>query len=180
MVKEIWKDVVGYEGLYKVSNTGKIYAKQRMIKRKTRWGNEAYCMIEEHKISFFKKQNGYLSTNLFKNGEQHKCYIHRIVAEAFIENPQNKDEVNHKDFNKENNNVENLEWCSRAENHKHALEKYKSFSNGKKIICIETGEVYKNSIEAGKKTCISPANIRMAISEKTKNHSAGGYHWKQI
>ena len=121
-----------------------------------------------------------MCVHLYKNNKEDSLYVHRIVAEAFIKNPQNKDEINHKDFNKENNSVENLEWCSRTENHKHALEKYKSFFKGKKVICVETWEVYKNSIEAGKKMCICPANIRRAICEKTKNHSAGGYHWKQI
>lgn len=178
MIEEVWKDVVGYEGLYFVSNTGKICSNSIVTNRKNRWGGYSKYTKKGTLKSFFKKENGYLCVHLYKDNKESSLYVHRIVAEAFIDNPLKKEEVNHKDFNKENNSVENLEWCSTKENIDHAIKKYKRFCNGKKIICVETGIEYENSIEAGKELGISSANIRMALSKKTKNCSAGGYHWK--
>ena len=91
---EIYKDIPGYEGLYQVSNLGNVYG----VKRK-------------HQIAKNDNGNGYLYVRLSKNGKVKNHYIHRLVAIAFIPNPTNLPEVNHKDENKQNNTVENLEWC---------------------------------------------------------------------
>lgn len=157
MTEEIWKDVVGYEGLYKVSNLGRIRS------------------LKSNKIiKPYKKRNGYLRAYLSRKN----VYIHRVVAQAFIPNLQNKEEVNHKDLDKTNNNVENLEWCTKRENMQHAVKIYKHFFKGKKVMCIETNKIYKNSIVAEKETGILSAGIRMNICGKHK--TAGGFHWKQI
>ena len=104
-MEEIWKDIKGYEGKYKVSNFGNV---KSLLKKKER---------------ILKKVNhpeGYYKVILYNNGKpQNKC-IHRLVAESFINNPENKSDVNHKDGNKHNNNVLNLEWNTRSENMKHA------------------------------------------------------------
>ena len=102
---EVWKDVKGYEGLYKVSNTGKVKSFQR---------NREKLLSDKY------YENGYLRASLSKNNEKKKVLIHRLVAETFIPNPENKPEVNHIDGNKKNNNASNLEWCTRCENVKHA------------------------------------------------------------
>lgn len=104
---EVWKDVKGYEGLYKVSNTGKVKSFQR---NREKFLSDKYY------------ENGYLRASLSKNKEKKKVLIHRLVAETFIPNPENKPEVNHIDGNKKNNNASNLEWCTRCENVKHAWE----------------------------------------------------------
>lgn len=106
---EVWKDVVGYEGLYEVSNAGHV--------RSLHWyGGDNVVLLKSN-----KRKNGYLSLCLTKNGK-HKTYlVHRIVAEAFIPNPDGLEMINHKDENKANNKVENLEWCTRSYNQKYSL-----------------------------------------------------------
>lgn len=104
---EVWKDIKGYEGLYKVSNTGKVKSFQR---NREKFLSDKYY------------ENGYLRASLSKNKKKKKVLIHRLVAETFIPNPENKPEVNHIDGNKRNNNVSNLEWCTRCENVNHAWE----------------------------------------------------------
>lgn len=108
MKKEIWKPVVGYEGLYEVSNWGR-------IKSLPRNGTVKYARI----LKPYTTKYGYLRVVLHKNNKQKKFFVHRLVAEAFIEIPEELKhlkgtrylQVNHKDENKQNNNVENLEFC---------------------------------------------------------------------
>lgn len=101
---ELWKDIKGYEGLYQVSNEGRV--KSLNYKRT---GKEKTLCPKKH-------NKGYLQIQLM-NGDRNKTYtIHRLVAEAFIENPNNYPCVNHKDEDKQNNNVDNLEWCTQKYN----------------------------------------------------------------
>jgi hypothetical protein len=102
---ESLRDIYGYEGLYVVDRTGNIFSMVRGRCLLKSWGNGS----------------GYLKVNLYKNGICKKHYIHRLVAKAFIPNPNNLPEVNHKDGNKYNNSVDNLEWCSRQENIEHSF-----------------------------------------------------------
>ena len=114
-MKEIWKDIKGYEGLYQISNTGKIKSLERYK------DNHSKKQLVKEKI---RKQiiskTGYYTCMLTKNGNLKLFKVHRIVAEAFIPNPNNYPIINHIDGNKLNNNVSNLEWCTRSENQKHA------------------------------------------------------------
>lgn len=100
-----WKDVVGYEGLYKVSEYGEIYGlkSKKILKQQ-----------ETHR--------GYLCVNLYKNSKMKSIVVHRLVAIAFLPNPKDKPEVNHIDGNKQNNNLDNLEWSTRSENMIHAYK----------------------------------------------------------
>lgn len=112
---EQWKDIQGYEGLYQVSNMGKIKALRRRVdtgKCHREWG--------EHFLSYGVDDSGYFRTNLAKDGANKTVKVHRLVAEAFIPNPDNKPTVNHKDGNKQNNSVENLEWATMSEQLHHA------------------------------------------------------------
>lgn len=97
MKKEIWKDILGYEGLYQVSNFGRVkslkFGKERILK-------------------LIKDKDGYFIVNLYKNKKIKSFRVHRLVAEAFIDNPDNLPQVNHKDENPSNNVVSNLEWCN--------------------------------------------------------------------
>lgn len=96
---EIWKDISGYEGKYQISNLGRV---KRLGNNKTK--------KEKIKIPA-KNKDGYLRVNLYKEGKYKTFTVHRLVAEAFIQNPNNYPCVNHKDENPSNNNVDNLEWC---------------------------------------------------------------------
>ena len=112
---EIWKDVVGYEGCYKVSNKGRVKTVARDIVDKR--GRPFH--IKENIKTPQDNGRGYMSVQLYKNNKQHIVYVHRLVATAFIPNPYYKPTVNHKDKNTKNNSVENLEWCTYKENEKH-------------------------------------------------------------
>lgn len=101
---EIWKEVEGYEGLYEVSNFGRVRSLGNDKTRKTKI------------LKAGERKDGYLQVGLCKNKKQKIFRVHRIVAQAFIPNPLNLPEVNHKDEDKTNNRVENLEWCSRKYN----------------------------------------------------------------
>lgn len=106
-MEEIWKDIEGYEGLYQVSNLGRVKSLERWRK-----GNTKPVLIKE-KIKIPRDNGrGYFITFLYKNNKQRNEYIHRLVAMAFIPNPDNLPQVNHKDENKANNCVDNLEWCT--------------------------------------------------------------------
>lgn len=105
---EIWKDIQGYEGLYQISNYGNI---KRIL-----FVNNITSKPQDKILKINSNGNGYLIKSLCKNGKKKNHYIHRLVAQAFIENPNNYKEINHKDFDKHNNIAENLEWCSRIQN----------------------------------------------------------------
>ena len=109
---EIWKDYKDYEGLYQASNLGRMRSLDRWVKSKS--GSVRLCKGKILKP--FTTKNGYLQVCLWKNGKVKTFYVHRLVAEAFLPNPNNLTEVNHKDENKLNNNAENLEWCDREYN----------------------------------------------------------------
>ena len=118
MTNEVWKPVVGYEGLYEISNLGRVKSLIRGIIRKQRLNK------------------GYMYIGLHKDGVEKMCKVHRLVAEAFIPNPKNKSDVNHKDQVKTNNKLENLEWATRKENTNYSKEKLKRIKRYK----TNTGE----------------------------------------
>ena len=107
---EIWKDIKGYEGKYKVSNTGKILS--------INYKNSGKDLLL--KTSYTK--DGYLKVRLNYNGKDRTARVHRLVAETFIDNPDNKETVNHINGNKEDNNINNLEWSDRHEQLVHAYK----------------------------------------------------------
>lgn len=114
---EIWKDVKGYEGLYQVSNCGRI----KSLPKKRANGTNFYIQ-KEIIMSQQIKNKRYYGVCLVKDGICKNHLVHRLVAEAFLENPNLYDQVNHKDCNKLNNNVDNLEWCNQQMNLRHAFE----------------------------------------------------------
>jgi len=128
---EIWKDVNGYEGYYQISNLGNVKGVERLVKNP--YGDTMRVKKEQILKPKTNGSTDHLSVCLCKNGKVHKKYIHRMVAEAFIPNPDNLPEVNHKDENPLNNNVENLEWCTHKYNNTYGgkIERFKALMNGK-------------------------------------------------
>lgn len=120
-MEEIWKDIVGYEGLYQVSNLGRVKSLCRVEIRKDGRLNP----IPEKILGVHTNGAGHLKTNLSKNNTRKKLYIHRLLAEAFIPNPHQFSTVNHKDGNRSNNTEENIEWCSQRENVTHGQQRRK-------------------------------------------------------
>lgn len=161
-MEEIWKDIKGYEGLYQISNLGRV--KSLNYKR---------TGIEEI-LKSKKMRNGYLRITLNKNGKYKTFAVHRLVAEAFINNPNNLPEVNHKDEDKQNNCVWNLEYCDRRYNvnygtrNKRVSETVKGEKNhfyGKH----HTEQTKKKMSEAWKNRIVSE-ETKIKISESQKNN----------
>ena len=205
--KEIWKDIKNYEGLYQISNTGRVKSLKRVVPHKNRWKSKTSKRIIEEKIL---KQNktihNYLFVQLYKNNKNQSNRIHRLVASAFIPNSQNKPCVNHIDGNKNNCHISNLEWCTYSENSIHAFKtglkkisnkqkerasllgkktgkiniKKAIKANKKKIMCIETKETFNSLTEAAKAKRASMSSICMHIKGNKKYTRAGGYTWKYI
>ncbi len=118
---EIWKDILGYEGYYQISNKGNIRSVFRIIKRQN---GVIFNIPSQEKIQSFDTE-GYKTIGLNKNSKKKTCKIHRLVAINFIPNPNNLPEVNHKDLNKLNNNLNNLEWSTGEDNRNHAIREYR-------------------------------------------------------
>lgn len=180
---EIWKDIDGYEGSYQVSNLGRVRSLTRTVK--TRGGTR---QIEAREKVVHKMKIGYVGVNLSLSGKNKLFYVHRLVAQAFIDNPTGKPQVNHKDFNRENNNVDNLEWVTYAENNKHAWGK-RGREPSKLCTCV--GEEKPNSVltnEQAKEVVrllhdgVSPKKIseKLGASIKAIYKISQGKNWKHL
>ena len=175
-MEEIWRDIDGYEGLYQISNLGRVKSLDRYIV--SRWGTP-FCL--KGKIRRLRKDKyGYMCLSLNKDGKIRYKTIHRLVAQAFIPNPNNLPQVNHKDEDKTNNCVENLEWCDGEYNlnygnrkKKAAISRYKPINQydlfGNLIKTWKSASTVQE--ELGFKAC----NICWACRGKIK--TAYGFKW---
>lgn len=179
---EIWKDIKGYEGLYMVSNFGNVKSLPRNRVDK----NGIIYPVQGKILSNSCQNKGYLRVFLCKNNTPKTTSVHRIVASAFIPNPENKPHVNHIDGNRSNNHYSNLEWCTSAENNWHMLNVLKRkigkarFGKdnpaAKAVICIETNERFNTAVEASFKLRVPSEKIGMVCKGNRKR--TGGLTFK--
>lgn len=181
MGEEIWKDIEGYEGHYQISNLGHV----RGLDRYVRCGKDGKYkrLVKGKLLRPMKHSEGYLQVTLNKSGQAPQLFlIHRLVAEAFIPNLDNKEFVNHKDGNKQNPCWSNLEWSTRAENeahafatglkkfstkeHMHKMQEAAAVVNGRQVMCIETGVIYRSKCQAGKLLGVDESSIGYSIEKR--------------
>ena len=167
-MEEEWRDVVGYEGLYKISNLGRVMSLYKGTKLRK-------------KVAILKpniRENGYESVSLYMNKKKRGYLVHRLVAMAFIPNPDNLPAVNHKDECKTNNTPENLEWCTVRYNNCYGTARIRhALTNGRPVIQMNG---YRMEIARYKTLSIAEELLGLcSISEAIKgNHKCGGYLWK--
>ena len=190
MNTEIWKDIKGYETYYEVSNIGRV----RSVDRMETLSDGRKRLHKGRILKSSKSSCGYLRIVLSKSNEKKNALIHRIVAKAFIPNPDNLPEVNHKDEDKTNNCVflkkddsvdldkSNLEWCDSKYNKNYGSRNIRiGEKNSKPVLQIDinTNEIiaeYPSTMEAERQLNISNSNISMCCNLKYK--TAGGFKWQ--
>ena len=176
-IKEVWNDIPEYERYYQASNCGRIRSLQREVIQKGH--RNCYKRILKGKILCPRLQNSnYYIVWLSKDGKINPKLVHRLIAQTFILNIDNKPCINHKNGNKADNRIENLEWCSYSENIKHSHNIIGRKEITKPIICIELNRKYKSQTEASQKLGISRGSISHALNGMSK--TAGGLTWKFI
>lgn len=168
-IYEIWKPVTEYEGLYEVSNLGRLRNRHGKV------------------LKIPLNHTGYPRIELWRQGKMKHFYVHRLVALAFIPNPDALPQVNHKDEDKQNNRVENLEWCTQAENlnygahnDKVALANRNHPSKSKAVACYTKDgklvRVFPSTHEAERETGVANQSISQCCRKKYR--TAGGYVWE--
>lgn len=161
---ELWKDIIDFDG-YQVSSYGRVMSYKQCKSGK----------ILKNRIN----DRGYSLVSLRKNGKKYFKSVHRLVLENFnpVEN-MSQLEVNHKDENKQNNNLDNLEWMTHKQNINYGTAKTRSSAaQSEKIICIDTGIVYDSMRMASEITGINYGNISSVCNHRIK--TAGGYRWEK-
>lgn len=155
---ESWVDIVGYEGLYEVSNLGRIRRNGKILKPS-------------------KVRHGYLQIALYKNGIYKRFYIHRLVAYAFIPNPNSYPEVNHRDEDKTNNTVDNLEWCTHEYNNNYGTRNERL---SKPVLQFDLQgnflREWPSTAKVEEETGMDHSNISKCCSGNRS--SAGGFVWR--
>ena len=184
-MEEIWKPIKGAVKGHEVSSLGRVRNRKGRLLKKPSYGHGT--------------KDWYAHLNLNINGITKSCYVHRLVAEAFLPNEENKPDINHKNGVKSDNRVENLEWMTESENTIHAwknglhektrqLAKQRSgrkSPTAKPVVCVETNVVYLSALEAQKQLGIAQSSICAVCKGKQKTKgkytftpkTAGGYHW---
>ena len=154
------KDIKGYEGLYAITSCGKV------------WSYRSSKFLKPEQTI-----NGYLRVSLAKKQKYRHCLIHRLVAQAYLENPNGLPQVNHKDENKTNNCLSNLEWISTAANINYGTRNEKI---SKTIYCIELNKTFKSLNAASRELKIPSPCICNVLKHRGYRKTAGGYHWRYV
>ena len=183
-MNEIWKDIKNYEGLYQISNMGRVKSLERTKKGR---GNTIY-ITKERILKPSLNGSGYPIVGL-SNGCNHISYIvHRLVAEAFIPNPDNLSDVNHINEDKTDNRVDNLSWMSHHDNINYGSRNEKiAAKNSKAVYCEDLDMTFRNAVEAAKFIGLyDSANLSQHLNGKKEtcgknpNNKKQKLHWKYV
>lgn len=174
MIEE-WRDAPGFEELYLVSNLGRVKSVERFKRN-----NAGTQFVNERLRVLTPDKDGYLRVCLSKDGLHYLKSVHRLVAEAFIPNPDNLPVINHKNEDKQDNRVENLEWCTVKYNTNYGNGMRKmAISQGRAVLQLYNGHVveeFYSTQEASRRTGIPQVNIyKVCVGER---RTAGGYEWR--
>lgn len=177
---EIWKDLKGYENIYQVSNLGRVKSLSRYV-----YNGKGYYLKKEKICCQRQNKKGYLMVDLVKHGNNisRPFLVHRLVAIAFIENIHSKPQINHIDGNKQNNNVENLEWCDNSQNQKHAYKlglnkRSENAGREKRPVCLYNSNMdlikeFNSIAETTRWLNCASSNVRLCCENKRK--TVNGY-----
>ena len=172
----MWKDIKEYEGYYQVNEEGKVKSVERWISN----GSPNGMIKKEQILKTQQNKNGYLQVTLCKQGKKKCVYVHRLVAEAFLDNPNNLETVNHKNGNKLDNNVSNLEFSSYQENNQHAYDTGLHNKNENHYKARLTIEQVKEIKENGKYDTYEAIGKKYGVSKATIRDILVGNTWKNI
>ena len=183
-MQEIWKDIEGFEGLYQVSNYGRVKSLDRVSEYYSKAGYYSKRAVKGRILSIASNPAGYRQVILCKQGEHTQVMIHRLVAKTFLPNPDLLPEVNHKDENKSNNHVDNLEWCTPKYNANYGTRNDRC----KKVIELKAVNQFSKdgtfiqrfeSITAAHKALgIDMSQISGVCKHKKEYVTAGGFKWE--
>jgi hypothetical protein len=179
---EIWNDIKGFEGLYKISSLGNVKSLGN--------GKSTCTLYKKERLLFSKaKANGYMHVKLNKDGKRYYFSLHRLIATTFLINPSNKKEVNHKDGNKLNNSLANLEWVTTSENQKHAYANglqiaIKDKDNKQSIKVVQLNldgtfiKVWDSIKQIKREIGFNTFGIIKCCKKEKKYNTAYGYKWE--
>lgn len=178
MVEELWKPVVGMEKDYLVSSRGRVKA----LGKEWKTGRYGHRRKSDERIMNLSKRSGYPQVAVSTSGKKNSYMVHRLVAEAFIPNDENKPYVNHIDGNKANNNVENLEWVTPLENSRHAANEGFYSSGSKHYFSKLTEDIVWEIRERAQSEKLSYAELgrQYGVLDTTISKIVRGLSWKHV
>ncbi len=190
-MKEIWKDITGYEGLYQISNTGIIRSHDRLIvippNPKSTYG---FSYIKKGQIiKQITDKSGYMKVLLYdKNSNRKNAFVHKLVAIEFVDNTDNLPQINHKDENKSNNCVSNLEWCTAKYNTNYGTcikrRSEKQIYNNNRVKAVakigDNGEIIEEYISMRNAARVNKLPQSNIFKSCNNNIKCGGYLWRYI
>ena len=176
MEKEVWKPIKGYEGKYEVSTFGRV----RSVSRKIIYKDGRMRIYKGKILKPETCKNGYLYVNLGREGRAKM--VHRLVAETYLDNPDELSDVVHKDNNKKNNSVSNLRWSSHSETQKKSYGLGVNAPGGnmppKRVMILETGEIFKSIRSCARHINGSPGGIRRCLKDEKDTYK--GFHFRLL
>lgn len=182
---EVWKDIPEYQGYYQISDRGRVKSLMRTVtvKSSTKYPNGRSVVYKEKILNPMCDANGYLFVQLYKNDKFKSKRIHRIVAQVFLQNPNGFSQVNHKDENKENNRVDNLEWCDAKYNVNYGTGKYRKVRNNIPVKQYDLSgnfiKQYNSATEATKDLKIPQYRAKDILKVcRGVGKTVNGYIWK--